>query len=585
MAIVTLAFPSLLFSVNFNAPRAYSLGGGYFGFSVVQGDFNGDGAPDLAVAAINQTGAIEVFLGQADGSFRHLANYKLVVDTVVESANALITADFNNDGNLDLAITSGSGVSILLGRGDGTFAPPVPYAAGTGTDSVATGDFNGDGIPDLVTTNPNSDNVSILLGKGDGTFLLPVNYGVGGYPEYVAVGDFNGDGKPDLAVTNYNDLAEGTVSILFGVGNGAFEAPVNYPTGKHPQSIAVGDFNRDGKPDLAITQYEGAVAILLANGGGTFLPPVFLHAGPNPAGIVVEDVNQDGMLDLAVANQGDNNGVGGYTVSILMGNGDGTFQTPAVNYVDGAQAVVFGDFNGDGKVDLACGGFSFSILLNNGKGGFEQPVRQAAGTAPSAVAVGDFNGDGKPDLAVANWGSNNISILLGKGDGTFMPQVTYNAGDGNPNAVVVGDFNGDGKLDLAVANYSGVLVLLGNGDGTFQPPLFNAVSQADSLVAADFNGDGKLDLATTDYAAVVILYGNGDGTFTQSEIGDLSCFSVTVGDFNGDGKPDLAVPTPIDRLLRACVHPDHTRRGLLYLWSYGRRFDRSRCRGRLQWRW
>jgi hypothetical protein len=548
--ICILAAPSLLFPVNFNAPRAYSLGD-LSGGSLAVGDFNGDGHPDLAVAAFGQktgSGTIEIFLGQSDGSIRHAGNYTLsgLPNT---SGNNIVAVDFNHDGKLDLAVSTNTAVSILLGNGDGTFQAAVNYTAGSLPSAITIADFNGDGYADLAIANQNSGNVSILLGNGDGTFQPAVNYAVGTNPEYLAAGDFNADGKPDLAVTNTNFSGAGSVSILFGVGDGTFHRPVNHDVGKLPQSIAVGDFNGDGKPDLAITHAHGGLSILFASGGGGFLPPVAVAAGIDPGGVVARDLNRDGRLDLIVANQDDTIPYpSGYTVSILKSNGDGTFQPPAPYYVAYLpMAIGFGDFNGDGNLDLAvASGYNdVSILPSNGHGGFRQMTNVAAGSAPSSIAVGDFNGDGKLDLAVANNASNNVSILLGVGDGTFLPQVTYSTGTG-PISVVTGDFNGDGKLDLAIAVESGVAVLLGNGDGTFQPPVNTAAYVGGPLSAADFNGDGKLDLVSggRDDVDFVVMLGKGDGTF-QPEVTDTEYFvsSVAVGDFNGDGKPDLAMQT------------------------------------------
>ncbi|MGA2132915.1 MAG: VCBS repeat-containing protein [Bryobacteraceae bacterium] len=548
-AIGLMTLPAGLFAIDFNAPRAYSVGKGFSAYSLVTGDFNGDGIPDVAVTVYSYSipcCSVEVYLGQPGGGLQHAGNYELVSDWL--NSNSLITADFNNDGHLDLAVAGNTGFAILLGNGDGTFGAPVTYTTGTEAYAIATADFNGDGIPDIATANPGANNVSVLLGNGDGTFQPPMSFGVGTAPRDLAVGDFNRDGKPDLAVTNYSS---GTVSILFGVGNGTFNPAVSYPAGTDPTSIAVGDFNKDGRPDLAVTLYNGGVSILLGAGGGTFLPPVTVDAGPEPAAIVVADVNGDGNLDLAVANQFDySTNTEGYTVSILKGNGDGTFQAPEPYDVPSfPTSIAFNDFNGGGKLDLVVAAFGgVSILPNNGHGGLADMVNDPAGTAPSSIATGDFNGDGKPDLVVANKGSNNVSILIGNGDGTFQPQVTYDT-IGDPISVVVGDFNGDGKLDLAVASSTAVAVMFGNGDGSFQPPLTSAIPVYGQMVAADFDGDGKTDLAVINacQCSAVTLLSNGDGTFQQLPLNgpEGSLQYLAVGDFNGDGIPDLVVQTAI----------------------------------------
>jgi hypothetical protein len=237
--------------------------------------------------------------------------------------------------------------------------------------------------------------------------------------------------------------------------------------------VAVGDFNGDGKPDLAVANRGdslgngGSVNVLLGKGDGTFLPAVSYLAGYGPRSVAAGDFNGDGKQDLAVAVAGDSYNGGGQGVSVLLGKGDGTFQT-AQTFPTGTYpiSVAVGDFNGDGILDLAvanAGSNNVSVLLGKGDGTFLAAQSFPAGSHPASVAVGDFNGDGIPDLVVANWGGN-VSVLLGKGDGSFLPAANYAAGS-YPTSVAVGDFNGDGKLDLAVTNDwnygNNVSVLLG----------------------------------------------------------------------------------------------------------------------------
>ncbi len=540
-AVALLAFPALLFPINFNAPRFYAPGSGP-GQSIATGDFNRDGVSDMAIGS---TGTIQIFVGQRDGGLQPGAVCQ--AQYLSDSTSSLAVADFNHDGIMDISAVTNIGILVYLGNGDGTFGKPQTYARGSGLYSIAAGDFNGDGNMDLAAVNTAGNYVSVILGKGDGTFQPALAYAVGAAPKYLAVGDFNRDGKLDLAVTDYgNSPRPGNVSILYGLGNGAFQKAVNHATGLYPQSIAVGDFNGDGQPDLAIALFEGDVQILLAGTGGTFLPPLDVPAGPNPVSLQV--LSNSGKLNLVVANQWEGvtgPGVGGNTVSILNGNGDGTFQSPETYFVAGGksgysvEAVAFGDFNGDGRVDMAAVGGNLSILPGTGPNQFQRPAMVPVGTGPMGITAGDFNGDGKPDLAVANAGSNTVSILIGKGDGTFLPQVMYNPAGRGPTLVVAGDFNRDGKLDLAVGVETGVAIMLGNGDGTFQAGYLAIRSSALSLATADFNLDGNLDLVSETYVAL----GNGDGTFGTPAYFPYYAENsyVTVGDFNGDGVPDVAL--------------------------------------------
>jgi hypothetical protein len=290
-------------------------------------------------------------------------------------------------------------------------------------------------------------------------FTAATNFEAGDRPRSVAVGDFNGDGRRDLVVANEISV---NVSILLGNGNGTFGAATNFAVGTGPQSVAVGDFNGDGKQDLAVAnQLSNNVSILLGNGNGTFGAATNFAAGTGPLSVAVGDFNGDGKQDLATANQFSGN------VSILLGNGNGTFGA-ATNFGAGSApfSVAVGDFNGDGRQDLAVanqGSANVSILLGNGNGTFGAATNFGAGSAPFSVAVGDFNGDGRQDLAVVNQGSANVSILLGNGNGTFGAATNFAAGTG-PLSVAVGDFNGDGRQDLAVANqFSDNVSILLNG--------------------------------------------------------------------------------------------------------------------------
>jgi hypothetical protein len=355
---------------------------------------------------------------------------------------------------------------------------------------MAVGDFNNDGILDLVTANIENSTASVLLGTGHGQFnptAIPA-YGSGSYCYSIAVADFNGDGNEDMAVD-----CENNVTILLGDGTGNFveSTPIVIPTNAFSTGIATGDFNGDGIPDLAIANsYNGtntdsstSITIFLGNGDGTFTQGTSPTTGNEPYAIAVSDFNGDGILDLAVLNQASNN------VTILLGNGDGSFT---------------------------------------------QASSPSTGQSPSSLTVGDFNGDGIADIAVAAGERTNlVTVLQGKGDGTFTALTSPNLGTIYPTFIASGDLDGDGHIDLVMTGFDittdnlTVATLHGNGDGTFAAPVSSITSTPvdyseyypGGIVVGDFDGDGLSDFAE------VSAY-NGDGT-TTSDLGAVFLSSVT----------------------------------------------------------
>ncbi len=354
-------------------------------------------------------------------------------------AVSIAVADVNGDGKLDVLVPDGctsrsgncyGGVGVLLGKGDGTFKAVQTYDSGAWfANAVAVGDVNGDGKPDLLMTNRCSDpycyygsgSVGVLMGNGDGTFQpAQIYYSGGSNAVAIAIGDVNGDGNLDLLVAN--NYYPGGVGVLLGNGNGTFQPAQTYGQrgAAGPGSLVVADVNGDGKPDLLstiqymTTKHDGGVEIMSGNGDGTFQPPqIYLSGGKIADAMAVSDVNGDGKLDLLVANECMAEGCGhGGSVTVLLGNCDGTFQSPQVYK----------------------------------PGGFKT----------SSVAVGDVNGDGKPDLLVVNTdvdhsSKKGVGVLLGNGDGTFLAAETYDSGGDSANSIALGDVNGDRKGDLLVA--------------------------------------------------------------------------------------------------------------------------------------
>ncbi len=364
----------------------------------------------------------------------------------------------------------------------------------------------------------------------------------------ITTADLASAGFASVTVLNAAPANNRSNSVLFTITPSRPSINVSvgatFTTGNGPVGLVAADFNGDGKTDVAVADEGGnTLSVLLGNGDGTFQPHTVYATGGGPTNLVVGDFNADGKLDLAVTNLNDG------TVSILLGNGDGTFRAQ-VPYTTGTEAdgIVTGDFNGDGILDLAVTNYTantVSVLLGVGDGTFQPQTVFTVGANPEGITLGDFNADGKLDLAVANYSANTISILLGNGDGTFQPQTTVAVGMG-PEYLLTGDFNGDGKLDLAVPNRtdSTLGILLGNGDGTFQAQHALSVGKGPLYVSSgDFNGDGILDLVVSsfDSKSVTILLGNGAGAFLSQPRYSTGANpeGMAAADFNGDGLLDV----------------------------------------------
>jgi hypothetical protein len=400
-----------------------------------------------------------------------------------------------------------TGGETLLGNGDGTFQAPQPFSvpAGFGPYSVMAGNFGGGTTADLAVGG--SQLLQVLDNNGSGTFVAGGLYAFGtdnGAFEGV-VADFNNDGKPDLAVPDDN-----TVSILVGKGSHVCQGVELFPAGA---PIATGDFNGDGKPDVAgIVQpptQSISLVMALGNGDGTFSGFQSITV-PNNQSMAVGDFNRDGKLDVAVGGSAFGSGAAP-GVAVLLGNGDGTFQNPQTVSTTGGMPLAVDDLRGNGILDLVGtdGVANATVWLGKGDGTFQTAVSYFAGETPVSLIIADVNGDGKPDIVVCSTG---LGVLMGNGDGTFQSVFFVNFGAPGDSAIAaaVGDFNHDGIPDLAVLDGTSVTinVVLGLGGGKFGAPVTYPYG-SNLLYTQDINGDGNLDLI---FSGPSVLLGKGDGT-------------------------------------------------------------------------
>jgi hypothetical protein len=350
-------------------------------------------------------------------------------------------------------------------------------------------------------------------GSGRPQFVTS-HYATGGDPVGVVIADLDGDGWPDLATA---DLGTNTVTVLRNDGQGGFASHTSYSVGVglHPSSLAVGDLDGDGHPDLVVANVDSnTVAVFLADGQGGFENAVNHAAFSTPIAVAIADVDGDGHLDVVVANRQI------ASISVLHGDGHGGLSLPTSFGVGQApSSLAMSDFDGDGRPDVVtAGSSSLTVLLNDGHGGFLAPqtIRGASWLAPISVAIGEMNGDEKLDLVVANYNSSSVAVLLGDGGGGFALPASAFAVDRGPHAVAIGDLNGDGELDVAVPSYfeSTVSALLGDGQGGFaSAPSYPSTFGSPAIAVGDVNGDGKPDIVVADSGSTVsVMINSGTGS-------------------------------------------------------------------------
>jgi hypothetical protein len=527
-------------------------------------DVNRDGKED--VLASNLNGVISLLMGNGNGSFQAP---KTIV-ALPAGAYPIVTADFNRDGNADLAVLEPGKASVLIyfGKGDGTFESAKTIPVGNSPTYIVVGDVNGDGYPDLIfsASKGTGSNIQVgftlLLSKGSGNFHAPAfvlakNGGAGGV---MAVGDVNHDGRLDVVTCNGNGWAE----VFLGNGNGTFREQAAFDDGLDnigETQLLLADFYGNGKLDLAIgglgyQNFAGAVMLWEGVGNGTFSKQTNYLAGFYPEWLSAADMNGDGRMDLVVANSYSN------SVTVLINHGAGNFTSTPHNYATplllggaGQGPMSIGDFNGDKKPDVVvASAIGVDVLLNVGAGVLHAPASVEVGVLTGQTFAADFNSDGHLDLAVETFGfGGNVSAvyyLLGDGkgnlvggfyDGTFiLPEGLAPYG-----TLAGGYFNGNGKPGAAAYAQGGqISQAYNNGNASFtQGPFLNLVQQTNPsyLCAGDFNGDGYSDFAVLDGNEVDIYLNKRDGTYsgpTTFKVGSNPVF-IMAHDLNHDGKIDL----------------------------------------------
>jgi uncharacterized protein (TIGR03437 family) len=546
--------------------------------AVLLADFNNDGIRDAAVANIGNfsqdAGSVSILLGAANGTFATALRSSAGISPV-----SLAAADFNGDGRMDLVVAnqgfSGNStiaadpgsVSLLLGNGQGSFAPAVQLATGGGPRSILAGDFNSDQRPDVAVANRDAGTVSLLLNAGNGTFQPAVSTQVGAMPTYLGAADFTADGKLDVAVL-HSDLA--VISVWLGAGDGTLRGTGRWMTGTQLHSFGMlqqtglvcsrlfdcGAFVGTLRPTIFAADASGdRVHVHGVNANGTLASAAAYEVRSNPTSVAAADFNGDGRNDVALAASGQ--------IQLLL-SGPGTRlrdpQTIAVpNSGGSSNAVATGDFNKDGKADLAIAAANRIAILNgNGDGSFQTGASNTGAVNPSFVIAVDLNKDGNLDVASTGTANSigDVSVFLGNGNGTFQAVQHYAAGNRTA-AMAAGDVNGDGRLDLVAvnkgdlgSNSGGLSLFLANANGTYRSAVnLDVVFSPESAAIADFNNDGRADIVYSGLATkppnfrftLGVLPGKGDGTFLapiETMVDDLPGV-LAAADFNRDGSTDV----------------------------------------------
>ncbi len=555
---------------------------GYSG-AMTAGDVNHDGKPDLVVASNVSGDGIYVLLGNGDGTFQSPVFYQQGSNS---GAMAVAIGQLIKNDHGDVVMGTGNGAYVYINNGDGTFKTPPALYGPAWINSITITDINGDKKNDLVVSSYSSSAVWTMLGNGKGGFTAGESFSTDGYPNNVVVGDFNGDKKLDFATSNSHGQ---WVTVALGNGDGTFRSSPNYGYSWNApiNGIATADLNGDG--NLDIVQADGGtgvgITVMLGSSHGVFGAPTSIAVGPcgnanrNAVNsVALGDVSGDKKIDVVTTSNNSGGGCVNNEIGVLLGEGNGKFKAPVFYSTGTTQQsynATLANLRGKGLLDIIVSNAdgSISVLLNNGKGvyGTATVIPAASGAYAGGIVIGDFNNDGKLDIAVTDFSQRQINVLLGNGDGTFQAPIGTPSPI-QPYAMTGGDFNNDGKLDLALTGWGSgdsLTIFTGNGDGTFKvgtPYAFNTWEQCypsgEALLywvsAGDLNQDGKLDLAigtnysecATEYSgenswgSVLVYTGNGDGTFNQDIgpwVGGVDGAGIVLGDFNRDGMLDMAV--------------------------------------------
>ncbi|MGO8985443.1 MAG: FG-GAP-like repeat-containing protein [Terriglobales bacterium] len=583
MAVAGMPTPAQAQTPTFVNPSVFNGGSVISNYSPIPvqalalGDFNNDGVPDLLTLDDNgNTAGVGIMLGNGDGTFGTVASITTFACTL---EGGIVVGDFNNDGDLDFAVVSGTNggdcnfnpgtLWIFLGNGAGGFTlkasypelgPPANNEKASGLIAV---DLRGNGHLDLLAIDPNNG-IDVFLGNGDGTFVAPttaVAITSPGYTGAIAASDVNNDGKPDLIVANQYE-GDG-IFVLLGNGDGTFQSSVFYQQGSNSgaMALAIGQLIKGDHGDVVMGTGNGAY-VYINNGDGTFKTPVLY--GPSWIdSIVITDINGDKKNDLVVSSYSSS------AVWTMLGNGKGGFTAGESFATDGyPNNVVVADFNGDKKLDFAVSNTSgewVTVGLGNGDGTFRSSRGYGytwSGTV-SGVATADLNNDGNLDIVEAGGGTGvGITVLLGSSHGALGSAISTAVGCGQANRggvsyIALGDVNGDGKVDV-VANMTNsgggcpnneVAVLLGLGTGKFKKPAYystGTTQQSASVTLANLRGDGRLDIVVSNAdGSLSVLLNNGKGVYGAATVipaaSGTEAANIVVGDFNNDGKLDLAL--------------------------------------------